>query len=222
MDRNEIKQMAYALGAEVCGIADVERFHEAPEGFHPRDIYKNTRSVVVYGRENSKEAFDLPMNSPYTFERNKLLALMDEVTFRLCLELRKAGHAAIPIPSAEPYDYWDAGKREGRGILSLRHAGKLAGLGALGKNTLLVNKAYGNRLWLGALLTDAAFAPDPLTADLCPEDCSICIEACPQGALDGTTINQKKCREICMTVTESGGLLYACNECRKACPHSRD
>lgn len=221
MDPNQIKEMAYSLGAEVCGIADAGRFTEAPEGYRPKDIYKSAKTVIVYGRENGKEVFDLPTNAPYTFERNKLLALMDEITFILSQEIRKAGHTAIPIPSAEPYDYWDTAKRQGRGILSLRHAGKLAGLGCIGKNTLLVNKKYGNRLWLGALITDAVLEPDPITENLCPENCSICIESCPQSALDGVTVDQKKCREICMSVTEGGGLLYACNECRKACPYSR-
>jgi epoxyqueuosine reductase QueG len=35
----------------------------------------------------------------------------------------------------------------------MKHAAVNAGIGALGKNTLLINKKYGNRLVIGAILT---------------------------------------------------------------------
>jgi len=35
---NEIKEIAYSLGADLCGIACVERFNNAPTGFHPLDV----------------------------------------------------------------------------------------------------------------------------------------------------------------------------------------
>ena len=31
----EVKEIAYSLGADLCGIASVERFKDAPTGFHP-------------------------------------------------------------------------------------------------------------------------------------------------------------------------------------------
>ena len=31
----EVKEIAYSLGADLCGIAPVERFKDAPTGFHP-------------------------------------------------------------------------------------------------------------------------------------------------------------------------------------------
>ncbi|HNW50026.1 MAG TPA: hypothetical protein PKH79_03025 [Prolixibacteraceae bacterium] len=37
---NSIKEVAYSLGADVCGIANVERFTNAPKGFHPSDIFR--------------------------------------------------------------------------------------------------------------------------------------------------------------------------------------
>lgn len=38
MTSQEVKSLLYALGAELCGIAGIERFADAPEGFHPRDV----------------------------------------------------------------------------------------------------------------------------------------------------------------------------------------
>jgi epoxyqueuosine reductase len=157
--------------------------------------------------------------TPYTLVRNRLVEKMDGMVFRLCEGLEAQGDVAIPIPSTDPYDYWDAERRHGRGILSLKHAAVLAGLGALGRNTLLINERYGNMLWLGALLVSSELEPDPVVAyAACPPRCRICLEACPQHALDGATIDQKLCRAHSFAYTEGGGALYACNTCRKICP----
>ena len=108
-----------------------------------------------------------------------------------------------------------------RGILSLKHLAQLSGIGWIGKNTLLINKKYGNRLHLGAVITNAELTEDDLVSNLCPESCSICLKSCPQSALDGITVNQKKCREICGSVTDGGGFVYSCNICRKVCPFAK-
>ena len=41
-----IKQRAAELGADLCGIAPVERFSQAPAGFHPTDVLPDCRSVI--------------------------------------------------------------------------------------------------------------------------------------------------------------------------------
>ena len=40
MTAGEIKSIAFDLGADLCGIAPVDRFSSAPKGFHPIDIYE--------------------------------------------------------------------------------------------------------------------------------------------------------------------------------------
>jgi len=125
----------------------------------------------------------------------------------------------VPVPSADPYDYWDEERRHGRGILSLKHAGRLAGLGVLGRNTLLINEKYGNMIWLGAVLLSAELEADPpADYEACPEECSLCLDSCPQGALDGVTIDQKLCRQRSIASTPGGGWTLSCNICRRICP----
>jgi epoxyqueuosine reductase len=218
-DAQYIKNIAFQHGADLCGIASIERFKDAPVGFRPIDIYADTKSVVVVAKKFPEGPFFSNSPIPYTSVNDKLLHEVILLTCHLaCLLEQEKGVFAIPIPS-EPYEYWDDENREGRGILSLRHAGYLAGLGNLGKNTLLTNKQYGNRIVLGAVLLNIEVDSDQLQEyDFCHDNCSLCIKNCPSGALDGKRVNQKLCREHSQGLTKKGDPIYLCNECRKICP----
>ncbi len=219
IDSGTVKRMAAQQGADLCGIAPVARFTGAPEGFHPSDIYPGCRSVIVVACRFALSTLEAATNVPYTLVRNQLVGRLDAITCGLASELEAEGIAAVPIPSAEPYEHWDAARRHGRGILSLKHAAVLAGLGIMGKNTLLVNDRCGNMLWLGAVLASVDLEPDPPAAyQVCPPRCRLCLDACPQHALDGTTIDQRRCRERSVSVTDGGGWVLSCNACRKVCP----
>ena len=43
----EVKAEALEAGADLVGIASIDRFDNAPEGFHPRGIFSKTQSVIV-------------------------------------------------------------------------------------------------------------------------------------------------------------------------------
>lgn len=104
--------------------------------------------------------------------------------------------------------------------MTMRHAGYLAGLGILGRNALLTNMKLGNIIQLGAVLVDTELDPDrPADYILCPDDCRLCIEACPTNALNGFTVDQKLCRTLSNYKNEKGYILKKCNECRKICPY---
>ncbi|MBN1781479.1 epoxyqueuosine reductase [bacterium] len=221
MNNSAIKEIAFQLGADVCGIAGIDRFAKTPEGFHPADVFPQTESVIIFGKPFVRSVFKAKSNAPYTLVRNMLIQKIDEISLRMAERIEEEGFDAVPIPSSEPYEFWDALKRHGRGILSMKHAAELAGLGHIGRNTLLINREYGNRLWLGAVLTGIALESDQPADTACPPDCRICLDACPMDALDGTTIDQKRCRQICQTSTEGGGWLLSCNLCREKCPFSR-
>ena len=215
-----IKKRIIQHGADICGVATVDRFVDAPKDFHPCDIYPDCRSVVVFGAHFPLSTLQARSNAPYTLVRNKLVDKVDRISFHISIELEREGIVSIPVPSAEPYDYWDADRKHGRGILSLKHAGVLAGLGVLGKNTLLMNERFGNMIWLGAILVSIALKPDPLaTYKGCDSECTLCIDSCPQHALDGVTINQKLCRDISISYNYGGGWVLSCNICRKVCPY---
>lgn len=213
-----IKNTARRLGADLCGIAPVKRFKDAPRGFRPNDIFKQARSVVVIAKRVPDSAFLSENPVPYTFTCDVTLEAVHQMICQLALSLQEMGIMAMPIPS-EPYLHWDEKRREGRGILSLKHAGYLAGLGVLGRNTLLTNDALGNRITLGALLLNVSLRGDPIAKyKLCSDDCQACINACSAKALDGRTVTQKLCRKVSQVTTKKGYALYICNRCRIVCP----
>jgi len=219
--KQQIKTWALRHGADVCGIAPVRRFDGAPEGFHPRDIYPECRSVIVIGKSLPHGTIESEKIIPYSHFNNLIKPLLDQAVLNMATHLEIAGYCTVPLPCDDPYDYWDEEKMEGRGILSMRHAARMAGLGILGKNTLLIHPVFGNLLRLGALLTSAVIEEDPIIEkEMCPDDCRLCLDACPAGALDGVTVEQKKCRLHSMRVTGRQFCIYGCNECTKACPHS--
>jgi epoxyqueuosine reductase QueG len=218
MNAKMLKNLAMKFGVDLCGIAPVERFREAPEGFRPTDIYPSAQSVFVFAKRVPKAALLSRSPVPYKFASDLVLDEVFRITCDLSLRLQDLGVTAVPIPS-EPYEYWDVEKKEGRGILSLKHAGYLAGLGILGKNTLLTNNKLGNRITLGALLLNVSLRGDPIAKyQICRENCNACITSCPANALDGRSVIQKLCREKSQVTTPRGYSLYVCNKCRTVCP----
>ncbi|MFX1418816.1 MAG: epoxyqueuosine reductase, partial [Promethearchaeota archaeon] len=79
----------------------------------------------------------------------------------------------------------------------------------------------GNMIQLGAVLVNVELDGDNI-ADYegCITDCQVCIDSCPQRALNGITVNQKACRQHSIYRTEKGYTLKRCNLCRKLCPNA--
>ena len=133
MNASEIKSTAYDLGADLCGIASVERFLSAPTGFHPNNISGDCRSVMVFAKKLPSGSLFASSCVPYTYINRVITEEVDALTLALSRRLENLGVKNVPIPSDDPSEYWEPDSSYARGILSLRHAGHLAGLGVLGK-----------------------------------------------------------------------------------------
>lgn len=220
MKASQIKDMVRDLGGDLCGIASLDRFNGAPLGHNPSDIYTECKSVIVFAKRVPSGSIHADNCIPYSHVNDVINKLVDILGAELCLILEDLGVGAVLIPSDDPSEYWEADNQYARGILSLRHAAYFAGLGNMGKNTLLVNEKYGNMIQIGAVLVDIELESDPIsTYNPCLAECDLCIDSCPQEALEGTTVNQKQCRPLSNFVTERGFVLKKCNTCRVICPH---
>lgn len=105
----------------------------------------------------------------------------------------------------------------------------LAGLGWIGKNTLLLNRRLGSYTFIGGVVTQAELLPDPpFLDDLCGS-CQRCIEACPTNALMPYQLDARLCIAywtIEAPALEEGmpathGWLFGCDICQQVCPWNR-
>ena len=192
----------------------------------PRDIMPSARSVVCVALQYSPLQGDLceegdlwPRVARYahgTDYHDLMKARLEEL----------AGRVRDAFPDCATRSYVDTGP-----VLE-RELAVRAGLGAFGKNTMLLNEESGSWLLLGELFLSLELEPDVAVTDLCGS-CTQCLEACPTGALPSAyRLDANRCisywtieyrgilpREI---RSQLGGWVFGCDLCQEACPWNGD
>jgi len=111
-----------------------------------------------------------------------------------------------------------------------REAAARSGVGFYGKNTMLITRRHGSWVVLGTLVTTAVVgATRPLDLDC--GSCTLCIEACPTGALDEPgLVDSTKCLSYWTQApaaipeeyrAQLGAQVYGCDICQDVCPWNR-
>lgn len=215
-----IKEIFLNYGAEVCGVANIDLFVDASRGFHPTDIYQGCKSVIVFAKTIPKGTALVSPRIVYQHFNGISSVEIDRIAYYAANEIEKTCNNAIavPLPADGPYDFWNSESMEGRGVISMKHAAVIAGIGTLGKSTLLLNSKYGNMLTIGAVLTNLNLSSDKPTESICLNDCHICIESCPVKAISQHGVNQKLCRQYTYATNDRGYAVVNCNSCRTKCP----
>jgi len=107
-----------------------------------------------------------------------------------------------------------------------------AGLGWVGKNTLLIHPYEGSWFLLGELVVNLEMMPDSPIQDHCGT-CTRCIEACPTNAITPYSVDGTKCISY-LTLEHRGeiaeqyhapmreaGFVVGCDICQEVCPFNR-
>ena len=154
--------------------------------------------------------------------------------------MEEKGYVTVPIYGCYP---WKVVTRQFWGILPLVYWAEEAGLGTLSACGLLANPVYGTRILLGGLVTTADLvSTGKLDEEVCPPNCTDCVDACPAHAVCATgKVDHNQCiryahenpllhhlladdmREFSFeTLVNTVGVddhgTYVCLDCVKACP----
>ena len=206
----EVKQYAKECGADIVGIASMDRFEGAPKQCDPRYIFPEATAMIVMGfrifrgclRGIEEGTFYVPYASMGYAGINHVL--MPMVMWQFCRMIEDEGYEAIPIPNNFPWTNTDSGgqnpeatgkhrERWSRPVtpdrpapdvfLHMRIAAFAAGLGEIGYSKMFLSPEFGPRQRLGAVITDMPLDPDPLFEGGLCDRCMLCAKDCTGGAI---------------------------------------
>ena len=242
-NQQRIKSLALQAGFDDCGIAKADHLFEQKEHvdrwlksgyngdmsffernqdkrFDPRILVPNAKSVISvilsYYPGNPDVSVQTPKISRYAICPDYHKVVKDKL--HILLELIRK----------------EFGKVEGRAFVDTapiqeKAWASKAGLGWIGKNSLLVNPKFGTFVFIGELIVDLDIEPATvLVEDRCG-NCTRCIDACPnQAIVSPRVIDTKKCiayltieKQTPLTLDEKNSLngwCYGCDICQEVCP----
>lgn len=238
---DEVKAVAGSLGFLACGITDLAAtahgsaldkwlqqgyagtmrylHRQAALRREPAAIVPGARSVILvldnYYYPDTPPDLVPPKIAKYARGTDYHIATMGRVE-QLAEYLRSCG-ARIARP------FVDAGP------VPERELAQRAGLGWIGKNTMLIRPGVGSFFFLGAVLTDLEIEPDhPFTTDHCGT-CTLCLDACPTEAfVEPRVLDATRCISY-LTIEYRGsipselnsrldGWGFGCDICNDVCP----
>ncbi len=181
---------AKQLGADLVGVAPVERFRGAPLRMSPQGLLPGAKSVVVMALHHLDAAVELGGDptphelGPYATQGLQNSRL-DDLSFWMGRFLEAKSYQAVPIVASNIWRY-HADKDcpvDFAPDLVHRYAAVAAGLGEIGWNGLTLTEAYGPRARFVSVVTNAELEASPMYTGkpLC-DKCMACVKQCPTDA----------------------------------------
>ncbi len=191
-DTVEIKRYALeTLRADLVGIANIERFANAPLKMSPQGIMPAARSVIMLAVHHPDAAMERggiehpQIIGPYAIQYSMNWRL-DDMSYRMSCFLEKLGFQAVPIASSNIWRYrgYKDLTAQFAPDVSHMHGAVAAGLAEFGYNGLAITPEFGAHQRFVSIITDAELTPAPLLepGSVC-DSCMICKRECRSGAL---------------------------------------
>tara|TARA_Y100000590_G_C15743037_1_gene1020968 strand:+ start:5244 stop:6419 length:1176 start_codon:yes stop_codon:yes gene_type:complete len=245
----KIKEQAYNLGFSLCGITTpesplhLEEYHKwLSDGLHadmeymgndrarhmranPKDIFPECKSILVVASNYYQGEFLHPSSDAISGKVARYAWGKDYHTVMKHRLQELMGF--VESVSGKPVRYR---LYVDTGPLLERELAQRAGLGWIGKNTMLINHNIGSWTLLAEAMLDIWLPPDePYIVDRCGS-CTFCIDACPTDAImsDPRRIDSNKCISY-LTIEHRGAInsdrrsdlddwVFGCDICQDVCP----
>ena len=221
--QERLRRLSRESGSALFGIADLGPAHQFICGMGGQAVGEYPRAISIGMRlmdavVDNHSPGEKPENSLYWHHvYNVVTPALDRLSLRIALELQTEGHRAFPIPASQPYN-----RETLKGVFSHKLASRLAGLGWIGKSSLLLTPDFGPRVRFTSVLTDAPLSPGfPL--DTTCGNCRECVVSCPAGAIKNREfcpdepvemrVNTRACAEY--------RVAHSCGICVAKCPRGR-
>lgn len=223
--RKRLEEISRENGATLFGVADLLPHQEYIREIYGPSLLDYPRAIsigVPYPREVVNQLLQGPTHT-YLYYYKILNTKLDDIALQVAVALEAEGYRSFPVPASQRVT-----DDRLAGIFSHRMAAHLAGLGWIGRNSSLITPAYGPRLRLVTILTDATLAGDaPFEGEGCG-DCMRCVAACPSGAITGEPFRREDplekrfighlCDEHLSRVRNTFGKRI-CGKCLASCPY---
>ena len=230
--KSKIKEKALSLGADLFGVADLEKFDYENSKTIPENLFNGFKRAISIAIALPKTIFNKIEKAPtpeYAKVYNTVNSKLDEITVYLSKFIENLGFKALPIPASQIID-----RENFKGTITHKAIARLAGIGWQGKSLLIVSPEFGPRIRLATILTDIDIEPDKPVENRCGK-CSNCKEICPANAIKGVlpegeyykdrneALFFNRCREkLINEFAKIENVGYPiCGFCIKACPYGK-
>ena len=194
-----IRKTALDNGADLCGIASIERFKDCPKETHPLSLFPETKSIIVCANRILKgcykgiqEGTDWSTYWVHGYGTG-IYSSLGKAMGAIANLLEDNGHEAVASPGGHtlldeappPRPPLAKGKLPPGVMLHMRVSAALAGLGEIGWSKVFLTPEFGPRQRFEIILTDAELEPSTIFKDHICDKCNICVKTCPGHALGG-------------------------------------
>lgn len=188
-----IRELALSSGADLIGFAPLSRYDGAPAQYHPHRIFPQARSIIAFAltqpRGSLKTVEEGTSWGSYNGDAYHYLNIIEapRIARILIRDMEKDGYTSVAVRNPF-FENTGTAIREDcptgpDGLISLRLAGVVCGLGELGHSKIFLTPQFGPRQRVYAILTDAEFEPTPLFRGKICDDCGLCVHECQAGAI---------------------------------------
>lgn len=181
--REELESTARGAGAKAFGIADLDELKkEVPDLL--KFVQGDYSRAVVFGIRLQKAALEHIVDRPtpiYFHNYRQVNYQLDRTALIVADKIQEAGFRALAIPATQYIS-----RQPLLGHISHKLLGQAAGIGFIGRSTLLVHPRYGAQMRYVSVLTDMPLKSDVPYVGNCGS-CRACIDVCPAGAIKEKT-----------------------------------